>query len=277
MTENYNKFLYGFSNNRAFTLLELIIVILLISIMAISLGNLTSNSIYGYIDAKDRNKLSQSSRWLLERLTREIREALPQSIRTANSGGFYCVEFMPITNASSYIDLPANGLVSTVSAVNFDLLSTSSQIIAIMPINSNDLYSNNGVLGSIGSISASLINPSIVDIQLTSPTIFLRRSPQNRFYLLQTPVSFCLNSSSGTVNRYSNYAMSFVQATPPANGNPIAKSFVAIDSVFQYQPGSLTRSGLLQISLRAKNIDRITIGTEESFEVFHEVHLRNVP
>ena len=44
----------GTINSRGFTLIELIITIVLISILAISLSNITRESVFGYIDAKDR-------------------------------------------------------------------------------------------------------------------------------------------------------------------------------------------------------------------------------
>jgi len=264
-------------NQQGFSLIELIIVIIILGIMAISLGSLTSNSVYSYIDAKDRNQLSQSAKWVTERISREIREALPQSVRTGSTGNFHCVEFLPIENASSYLNLPANGSVTSFDVVGFNLSSSAASLMAIMPINASSLYSGGGTLGNVASIVVSASDPNQAVITLTAPTNFARRSPQNRFFLLNSPVSFCLDDSNGQMIRYSNYGITANQQRPPSGGEQIGSNFSASSTVFNYQSGTLSRSGLLQINLRSQNRGRSLSGSDESFDVFHEVHIRNVP
>lgn len=259
-----------------FTLIELIIAIMLMGILAVSLGSITTNSVYNYIDAKDRNKLSQSAKWITERVSREIREALPQSVRTNSSGGIHCVEFMNIVNASTALDIAASGSISSFNAIAFDLSFSSGLLVAIMPIDANSIYSITGVLASVASI-ATTGNQSL--ITLSSPTQFSRRSPQNRFYLLASPVSFCLNDNTGHLNRYSGYSLNSSQQFPPSGGNDslMGENFSANGTVFNYQLGTLSRAGLLQMNFQLQNRDRNLSGNSESFEVFHEVHIRNVP
>ena len=263
--------------HKGFTLIELIIVIIILAIMGISFAKITSNSVYGYIDARDRNKLSQTAQWVSERISREVREALPQSVRTGTSGNFHCVEFMPIVNASSYTNLPASGAISSFQAVGFNLASNNSSLVAIMPIDSASLYSSVGVLGTVASIATSAGDPNQAVITLDAPTNFLGRSPQNRFYLLNQPVSFCLNNANGQILRYANYGVNANQPFPPSNGSIVGENFSVNGAVFNYQAGTLSRSGLLQVNLRLQNRDRTLSGSEESFEVYHEVHIRNVP
>ncbi|MCW8875624.1 MAG: prepilin-type N-terminal cleavage/methylation domain-containing protein [Kangiellaceae bacterium] len=264
------------SKLKGFTLLELIIVILLISILLVSVSNITSFSVYGYIDAKDRIRLSQSSKWIVERISREVREGLPQSIREGVSGNIHCVEFMNIVNASTYLDLPAAGPVTSFNAVGFDLTFAAGMLVAIMPINPSATYAGSGTLGSVASITPTGTQSTIT---LTGPTVFARRSPQNRFYLLDSPVSFCLNDNNGQINRYTNYTISAAQAFPPTGGTTelMGENFSINGDVFNYQPGTLSRSGILQINLVSQNRNRNLTGNSESFEVFHEVHIRNVP
>ena len=266
----------SFSLTQGFSLIELIIVIIILGIMGISFAKITSNSVYGYIDAKDRNQLSQSAQWVNERISREIREALPQSIRTSSNAGTHCLEFMPINNASSYLSLPT-GNISTINAVGFNLTTSAANFAAIMPIDPASIYAAPGVLGNVASITTSTTDPNQAVVTLTAPTNFIRRSPQNRFYLLSNPVSFCLNDSNGQIMRYAEYGISAIQQTPPSGGSQIGENFSSSGIVFNYQPGSLSRSGLLQINLRLQNRNRAFSGNQESFEIFHEVHVRNVP
>ena len=265
-----------FIRQSAFSLLELVIVITITAILAISLASLTEYSISGYIDAKDRNQLSQSAKWTTERIAREAREALPQSIRVNVSANVHCVEFMNIVNGSTYLNLPASGPITSFNAVEFDINFSAGLIVAIMPINPTDIYSVAGTLGTVGSI-ADL--GAQAQINLTGPTTFSRRSPQDRFYLLTTPISFCLDNTNGQLTRYSGYPITLAQPTPPAAGTIelIAENYSANGTVFNYQAGALSRAGLLQMNFQMQNRNRNLAANEEAFEVFHEVHIRNVP
>ncbi len=145
-----------------------------------------------------------------------------------------------------------------------------------MPINPSQTYAGGGTLGNVASIAPS---GSQSIITLTGPTVFARRSPQNRFYLLSSPTSFCLNDNTGIVTRYTDYGVDAAQAFPPvgATEDLMGEDFFASGDVFLYQPGTLSRSGILQINFGVQNRNRNLAGNSESFEVFHEVHIRNVP
>ncbi len=261
----------------AFTMIELVIVIVLLGILSVSFAKILSQSVSGYMDAKGRNEHSQTAKWVTEVITRSVREALPQSIRTGTSGNLDCVEYTEIINASSYFNLPANGPVSSFNIVAYDLAFQPGLSAAIMPINSSSIYIGNGVVTPIASISSSGPQQSLVT--LVAPTNFFQRSPQNRLYVLSSPITFCLDNSSGLISRYSNYGFSASLAFPPSSGTSeiIAENFWANGNVFNYQSGSLQRSGLLQINFVIQDRNRYPSGTSESVEVFHEVHIRNVP
>lgn len=267
----------NFASIKGFSLLELIIVIVLMGIMAISLSNVTTNAVYGYIDAKDRNSLSQSAKWVTEKISREMREALPQSVRTGTSGTVHCVEFMSILNASTYLNLPASGPIDDFNAVAYNLAGFTNSLIAIMPINPIDVYDvNSGTTAPVDDIIADVAGE--VTVNLTGTPTFARRSPTNRFYVLTTPTSFCLNDSNGELHKYSGYAIKANLFPLPIGGSSLmGENFRASGAVFNYQDGTLSRAALLQINLKAQNRSRNLTGNEESFEVFHEVHVRNVP
>ncbi len=261
---------------KAFSLLELIIVLVLMSILAISLSGLTRDSVSSYIDAKDRNRLGQSSKWIIEKISREVREALPQSLRTGSLAGYHCLEFMAILNASSYLNLPATGSISQFNAVNYNLLNTNASYVAIMPVNTGSVYAG-GSLAAVASINQDPQDPNQVVINLSAATNFTNRSPQRRFYLLTTPISYCLNDLTGQMYRYANYPLSINQPIPPAGGSLVGENLSANPWVFNYLSGTLSRSGLLQINLHSQNRSRGLSGNQESIDLFQEVHIRNVP
>ena len=63
-----------------------------------------SNSATAYTDTVNRDQLSSLGRASIERVTRELRSALPNSIRVQNN----CVEFFPVQIGSSYFSLPVD-------------------------------------------------------------------------------------------------------------------------------------------------------------------------
>ncbi len=266
-----------FKKQKAFSLIELVIVIVLLGILSISFSKILSQSVAGYMDARDRNDNSQAAKWIIEVISRSVREALPQSIRTASSGNQNCVEYMEIYNATTYFNLPASGIVSSFNVVTYDLAFQPNLSVAIMPVNASSIYIGNGVLTPINTVANSGLRQAL--ITLDNPTNFTQRSPRNRVYILTTPTSYCLNSNSGQLTKYTNYGILGNQPSPPNTGNAelIAENFWMNGTVFNYQPGSLQRSGLLQLNFVAQNRDRYAAGQSESFEIFHEVHIRNVP
>jgi MSHA biogenesis protein MshO len=261
----------------AFTLIELIIVILLIGILSISFAKILTQSVSSYFDAKNRNHHSQSAKWVIEILSRSLREALPQSVRSNNSGDLYCLEYMPIVNATSYFNLPASGEVTSFNIITYDLVFQNNLSVAIMPSSSATLYAETGVVAGISSIASSGAGQSL--LTLTNPTTFSQGSPQNRAYIITTPLSYCLDNSTGSLSKYIDYSSTLNQQFPPTGGTSqaIAENFWANGSVFDYQAGSLQRSALLQLNFVVQDRNRHPTGTTESIEVFHEVHIRNVP
>jgi len=261
----------------AFSLIELVIVIILLGLLSVSFTKILTSSVSSYIDAKDRNEYSQSAKWVTEIISRSVREALPQSVRTGVNGVLHCVEYMQIENASRYFNLPANGQVTSFNTVAFDVSFQVGMVVAIMPINSDSIYATNSVISPILSITSSGVEQNL--ITLTSATNFSQRSPQSRVYLLTSPLTICLNNDTGVVTRYSNYGLSASIQYPPSGGNSeiLSENFWANGNVFNFQPSPLQRSGLLQLNFVVQNRDRYSAGTSEEFEVFHEVHVRNVP
>ena len=149
-----------------------------------------------------------------------------------------------------------------------------------MPLQASEIYagSGSGTLADVASVVANGL-PSQVTVTLATPSNFARRSPLGRFYLLDSPVSFCLDAASGQLSRYSNYPITLAQAAPPIGGDVVlmAENYSANGPVFNYQAGALSRANLLQMNFHLQNRSRNLGGNSESFNIFHEVHIRNVP
>ncbi|WP_141193212.1 PilW family protein, partial [Vibrio sp. V17_P4S1T151] len=76
---------------RGFTLIEMVIAIILLSVVGLFLGSVIRQSMGIYVDTTAREALIQQGRFVTERLSRELREAVPNSVMVENG----CIEFLP--------------------------------------------------------------------------------------------------------------------------------------------------------------------------------------
>lgn len=89
---------------RGFTLMEMVIAIILLGIVGLFLGNVAGQAMGIAATSSSREALIQQGRFITERLSREIREAVPNSVIVENN----CIEFLPIINSGIYSQLANN-------------------------------------------------------------------------------------------------------------------------------------------------------------------------
>lgn len=293
-----NKTIY---HDKGFTLVELVIVIVLLAIIATVSTRFFTNTIIGYNDTDLRVTLSHLGRIATEKVSRELRNAMPQSIRVSNS----CLEFIPIVASAHYQDqsltyttpaMPSKPLaVSGQSAannqvdvfnLNFTAQAGSSYYLVVYPggpgSGSGDPYaaSNPGPLASY--LSQSFINPptnSITRLTMNAPYLFLRHSPQRRLFIVTPAVSYCVIGNR--LRRYSNYGFNVSQVTPPAGSSlRIIDDIQLIDAgnpvvPFVYTVGTLVRNAVVKLDFRINQLDHL--GNNNWIRMNHEVQIRNVP
>lgn len=263
--------------NSGFTLVELILVIVLLGIVGVTITTLYSKTIQGYLEGEARITMSATARQSLDRVGREVREAMPASVRVNATQD--CVEFVPIVGATRYINLPTTQPQNTLTFVEPDAsteisgLNTTNLYVMVIPLNQNEVYNTSGHFGQIASFTK--LGGNETQANLTANTRFNRKSPQQRLFFVRQPVSICV--TGGNLNRYTNYGFNIAQPAIGAmgaatlllnrlllnnNGTPI--------NPFSYSPGTLSRSGLLLINF-------VVEGRNESINLEHEVHVRNIP
>ncbi len=217
---------------RGFTLMELVIVIALLGIMSTLSVQFIINMAQGYSAMARRQSMSSAVQLAVERLGRELRQALPGSIRIAASGGDRCIEFIPVIGASRYSRLPQGG--ATMDIVPLPANTTSGQLapfyFAIVPPNGFAAAGIDPYSLSANSALAQLLDVAAYQAtegQSSLQTISLAGNhsyPANagvsqRFYITTAPVSFCL-LADGDLYRYRNYqqgsgAFVLSQPVPP--------------------------------------------------------------
>ena len=272
--------------HKGFTLIELIIVILILGIMAFILVNIMQGPVRAYVDVEKRARLVDIAQTALQRMTREIRLALPNSIRVSGNS----IEFLRTIDGGRYRDQGADRLKFNTQSDTFEYLGPLNQCGAILTGGATQadcmvsprsahcmVVYNTGQFGAdayLGQNIAAITNvdcgASTMDFNLNPVTRFPNKSPRQRFFVVDTPVSFICSGSA--IRRYSGYTITDPQPVPPAGGT----SNLLIDQVtgcsISYNPGTNTRSGMVTISI---TITDASLG--QSVTLLQQAHVDNQP
>ncbi len=244
-----------------FTLIELITVIVILSILATIGTGFVVKATESYQRTQTRGLLVNTARQALERMTRQLRVALPYSVRITNSGS--CIEFMPIAAGGNYLapvpdsqNLAAATATIAASPVVIDF--GTPRYVTIGAMAATEVY---------GSTAVSRAGYSSGNIVLTAPKSWQRNSVNKRFYLLDSPQAFCLVGSE--LRFYADVPVENSNVTLTSSYSIVARN-VSGANPFGLQNGSENRQTQVAISL--------TFASDgESLSYQQGVFIRNVP
>ncbi|MEX0739310.1 MAG: prepilin-type N-terminal cleavage/methylation domain-containing protein [Pseudohongiella sp.] len=275
------------TTQRGFTIIEIVVTILVSSILAVGIVGYIGDAIEGFAASGNRNKLATNGRVVVDRIAMELHNAVPNSVRvtTAQAGGDQCLEFMPFFGATSYIDAPFTGGGGTeFDAIDFNpelILASPADVHAVIyPINTQGLYDGGspGPRALVDEIEDTGGADGKVTITLDATHRFSRRSPVQRFYVADEPVSFCVVGQQ--LFRYQAYDFQSTQCTPstpaclPTTAPDRQLISQSIDntglSAFEIIPGTLRRNAIVSMDFNFTEVGDVV-------RLKHEVLMRNVP
>lgn len=220
MFQNRQQLAHLIHRSRGFTLVEMIAAIVVSAILAIGIVDYIGRSVEGFDSSANRNQLASAGRTAISRLAMEIHNALPNSIRTTSAApsGNQCIEFIPVRASTTYINPPVTGPGSTsFDVVDFvpSLHGATNGFAVIYPNQTSELYdgdngppagwpnfANRGRIQEISSIADSS-SADQSTVTLVKSHRFDRRSPSERFFVTEQPVSYCIKGDK--MYRYTNY------------------------------------------------------------------------
>ena len=254
---------------RGFTLVELITVIMVLGILSIGTVRFITDSSSGLASTISRSELAGDTLFAIERISRSLRDALPNSVRVSGS----CIEFVPVVAASTYRTLPVPAAASSFLAVPFDPLPILAGLrAAVYP--SATLYSTTspGVISQPVTVSAPDANNEVT-VTMAATHQFSSESPSERVFLVQQPISYCVDG--GRLWRYQNYGYAPVQpiaADLPATrpDRALIAENVGSAAPFTVDTASLTRNAVVKIEMEF-------IRGADSVQIDDLVQVRNVP
>ncbi|OAI52023.1 hypothetical protein AYO46_06855 [Betaproteobacteria bacterium SCGC AG-212-J23] len=264
------------------------------------------------VDVAGRAELTDIADNALQRIGREVRLALPNSVRRDASGQF--LEFLPVRTAGRYrgdaggassgSDCTDSGLgVPASDQLSFDTnppidtcFKTIGTVADIGTVTTNDFlaFNNYGpnftgqdayASLNIRKISTVTAEANRAKFDFTSGVALdhtLHDSPGRRFFVLvgnattnlPEAVSYVCDLAQGKLLRRWGYAMTPAQPTSFSTGSvaEIARNVTACS--FDYTPNVSPQIGLLTLRL---TLSRAVSGSVQSVTLYHSVHVSNIP
>jgi MSHA biogenesis protein MshO len=293
------------SPQAGFTLVEAIVAIVLLGIIGGMVAVFIRAPLQGYKDSRTRAELTDLADLSLRRMERDLRLALPNSIRTNGS----TIEFLLTKGGGRYLavedESPTGTPLSfdTATAVEFNVVGTLPTGRAAIQPGTDLLVINNQAADGAAPANAYLLaeaNRNIayiagVGVAADMPTIRLQDNPfatqspsmpseSSRFQIVSGPVAYhCVTGAGGTGTLYRqwNYAITKDPAYPPvtdlrsatatgAQSNPLIGGVHACS--FAYEPDVSGRGGLVVLKLELR-----IPGEDAMISLVHQVHVDNTP
>lgn len=283
------------------TLIELAITIALVGILAALIVQFVA-PVRSYIDSSRRAALADTADTALRRIGRDLRLALPNSVRVNGTGKY--VEFLLVRTGGRYrADTDPAATNTCAGGVADDVLSFSAAdtcfktignlynpasdittkvttndyvvVFNLQPGTANaNAYEFVGTGGNKSKISAAT-NFTNEDRITFASNAFTYESPGNRFFIIEGPVTY--GCAGGTLTRYWGYTITATQTpVPPAGGNSAIMATGVTDCTFTYDTSIAAQgAGLVTMALQLNMQD--SRGTTETVSLYHAVHVNNVP
>ena len=262
---------------RGFTLVEAVIVIAITGIISVAVAIFIQTPVQGYFDAVRRAELTDIADTALRRLGRDLRLALPNSVRTTSTAAVTYLEFLQTSGGGRYRASTDNAgagniLDFTQADSSFDVLGPA--VATVVGEQNLMVVYNQGVNGADAyrGDNTSAITGVVGNTVTIASKQFPFTSPTSRFQIISYPVTYVCDAGAQTLTRYWNYPITAAQPTSFAAGTSSALLAKNVSNcAFSYNATAISqRAGVVGTILQISQ-------SGESVNLYNEVHVSNVP
>jgi MSHA biogenesis protein MshO len=271
---------------RGFTLVELVVVIMITGIMAASIAVFFKPAVDAYFDARRRAELTDTADTALRRIGRDVRRAVPNSIRIP-AGSDQCFEVVPTKAGGLYRraadkdNVNSVPLDTTAAASSFDVLSPLSSapvagdFVVIGNQNTNDVYAG----ATRGTVSIWDSPPAPGGAAVGAGRVTLAPAAQfpagydgGRFQVVDQREQsvFYICDGAGNLLRLVRPFTATPPAACPAGGVGLATNVSACSFIYNPNQGATQQSGFVWMQIE------LTSGGE-TIALAYGAHVSNVP
>lgn len=264
-----------------FTLIEMITVILILGIVVVGLSSFVIFGTRIFVESSAVDQVLSQSRFGIERMTRDIRRAVPNSMRTltAIDGSFQCLELLPIAASTSYINAPfvPQTAQNNLTAIKSIRPIVNNQSVLIYPLTTAEIYNPQGTTAKRFIVQSVTELGDKLTITLTQSVRFTEASAVKRLYVADSPLSYCFvnNASNVELRLYQNYGYKVNQPAPAAMGNGVlmaqhVANVLAVNPAVILTPSTLMTNAIV-------HLQPLFSVNGETFQYQHQVQVMNVP
>ena len=272
-----NKSYKHHKSAQGFTLVEMVTVIIVLGVLVLGVSSFVVLGTRIFVESTSIDQVLSQSRFAMERMTRELRNAVPNSIRLTPDPTsvltYQCVEFVPIQASASYVDLPISPAAANNTGTVFSPsqgLNVANQML-VYPLLTEHIYSATpaGTTGRLFDVDA--FDASTGEITFDNSIQFAEASPIKRYFMISGAVSYCFQSG-GELRRYANYGINANQLTPNNSGVLMAENVannIATDKPILLTPSNLVNNAILQLRPKFEVV-------KQNFKYQNQVQVINV-
>jgi MSHA biogenesis protein MshO len=279
---------------RGFTLIELVVTIAVGSVVVAFMALFIVMPMNAYTAQTQQAALVDAADSALRFMARDLRSALPNSVRITTSGTVTTLELLATADGARYQDggpvsNPALVLDFTTADTAFATTVPFTQLT--LPWSSSSYYLsiyNVGVPGANAYQMANVITPAGTAITISAGAAanqdlvtlnpgfqFAFGSPGKRVYLVSGPVTYLCDTAAATLTRYSGYT---IASTQPASASALSAAGATAALVagnvgscqFTLTSGTAQRNALATLSLQLTQNGQIV-------QLLNEVQVVNAP
>lgn len=266
---------------RGFSLVELTLVIVVLGVLAAIITVFVRPAVEGFIAQRNRSELQSAAQGALQAMQRDVRAAVPNSIRTPSG---LCFELVPTIGGGRYriasdtLNDPASCATAASCSAPLDPASTTARFDVLGPLNGaaavgdfivvgnqngNEVYGSGINRSAITATHEAMANPAFGSQRIAiAPLQFpnggfggrfqvVPSSEQAVFYICRGAGLDAAGNGTGQLVRRSAYGFnaSYPAACPvAAAGEAVLATNVSACS-FEYSQAALTEYGLMSLHL----------------------------
>lgn len=264
-----------------FTLIEMVTVILILGIIIVGISSFVIFGTRIFVESSAVDQVLSQSRFGIERMTRDIRRAVPNSMRvlTATDGSYQCLELLPISSSTSYLEAPFVPQIAqnTITAIKSIRPINAAQSVLIYPLTASEVYNPQGLTAKRFLVQSVAESGDLLTITLTQSVRFTEASPLKRLYLADNPLSYCFINTANNVELrlYQNYGYKVNQPSPTVMGNGVLMAqnitnTLAVNPAVILTPSTLVTNAIV-------HLQPLFSVNGETFQYQHQVQVMNVP
>jgi MSHA biogenesis protein MshO len=272
---------------RGFTLIEAVMVIAITGILAAVAARFIVQPVQAYLGSAARGAVVDQADLALRRIGRDLRIALPNSVRVAGSGR--ALELIPTSGAARYATEGAGALSFGSVDTSFDVVGPPLQMGTAQTlvfynlgsgITGSDAYAANTsaseqATSNRRSASNTAGPASTVTLVSTAGLPVAAFAPPYRVVAVDAPVSYRCDLTAGTLTRHQAYGFVSTQPDPPSGGSSAVLASGVADCRFSVDATLVAaRAAVVTLHLTLA----AGAGADgETLTLHHAVHVDNLP